>query len=468
MAPPNHHRSRGEIEVEMNGNRNGTNLNDFIPVYLSPAANGQAGPTIDSIASVSRHDHDHKPSTLKKFVNWIQSPMNLVLFLWLIPIIIGLLLMLLLITGALNGAIKSSDRRKQWTEVVNQILNALFTIGCFYTHPEVFYHLLFIVRWKPADQERVRDIYCKNKTPEPRDRFHLLFVVCLINLTWVGQYIMCGLYWAYNRHNRPSGVLNFWVVVTLAAPIFASIYTVKGPLKSKKTEEEIRADQVAESARDQECKLRLCSGGVVVASPEWKGGLCDCCNNYSVGFSSLFCLFCVFGRNMHRLGFGSKNMHIVTFIIAVVSPFVVFYITALKIDNDSLKVILITTGGLLSWVGFLYGGYWRIKMRERFNLPENPFCLGYPFLTDYFQWLFCGPCSLAQEVRTANFYDIEEGRHELASLSREANSLHLESSGSFSWNNKDVHAESVEPGSFGRLSTHTKVHAMAPPHPPSM
>lgn len=47
-------------------------------------------------------------------------------------------------------------------------------------------------------------------------------------------------------------------------------------------------------------------------------------------------------------------------------------------------------------------------MRKRFKLPASTFCCGSALLTDYFQWMFCWACSLAQEVRTGNFYDIED------------------------------------------------------------
>ncbi|KAJ6847126.1 uncharacterized protein M6B38_284965 [Iris pallida] len=419
-----------------------------------------AVPTIESMPSDPGHNHDttsRGPSRLARFAKWLQSPMNLVLFLWLIPVVVGLVLMLLLTAGAV---VDGTERRKKWTEAVNQILNAFFTVGCLFTHPEVFYHLLHVLRWRPDDQEKVRRVYCSGKAPEPRDRKHLLVVVLLINLTWLGQYVMCALYWAYNRHNRPGAMLGFWVLVTLLAPVAASIYAVKGPLKSNNT----AAAAAPPPPPEEECGLRFRSGGAVVASPEWDGGPFDCCDDANVCLASFFCTFCAFGRNMSRLGFGSRNMHAVTFFVAVASPFVVFLVTAAKVDGDGLKVVLVAAGAVLSWAGFLYGGYWRIKMRERFHLPGTDFfcSFGRPFLADYFQWLFCGPCSLAQEVRTADNYDIEEGHgsNEMVSLPRET------IDGSFSDVGLKGH-DASEPG-FGRSSTHSKVHAMAPPHRPSM
>lgn len=49
-------------------------------------------------------------------------------------------------------------------------------------------------------------------------------------------------------------------------------------------------------------------------------------------------------------------------------------------------------------------------MRKRFNLPGYTSCCGKPAVSDCFLWLCCCWCSLAQEVRTANFYDIIEDK----------------------------------------------------------
>lgn len=47
-------------------------------------------------------------------------------------------------------------------------------------------------------------------------------------------------------------------------------------------------------------------------------------------------------------------------------------------------------------------------MRKRFKLPGDTRCLGSASLTDYVKWMFCWSCALAQEVRTGNFYDVED------------------------------------------------------------
>ena len=48
-------------------------------------------------------------------------------------------------------------------------------------------------------------------------------------------------------------------------------------------------------------------------------------------------------------------------------------------------------------------------MRKTFGLPRSRWFCGSASLTDYVQWLFCWPCSLAQEVRTGNLYDAKDG-----------------------------------------------------------
>ncbi|XP_010269433.2 PREDICTED: uncharacterized protein LOC104606081 [Nelumbo nucifera] len=79
-------------------------------------------------------------------------------------------------------------------------------------------------------------------------------------------------------------------------------------------------------------------------------------------------------------------------------------------DNEVVREALGVTGIVLCVFGLLYGGFWRIQMRKKFKLPDNGFCCGKPAVTDCAQWLFCCSCSLAQEVRTVDFYDIVEDK----------------------------------------------------------
>lgn len=149
---------------------------------------------------------------------------------------------------------------------------------------------------------------------------------------------------------------------------------------------------------------------VAEPNPEWNGGLFDLWDDISLAYLSIFCTCCVFGWNMDRLGFGNMYVHIFTFLLFCLAPFFIFNLAAVNIDAESVRTALGLTGFVLCIFGLLYGGFWRIQMRKRFNLPGSRFCFGKEDLTDCFQWLCCCYCSLAQEVRTGDFYDVVEDK----------------------------------------------------------
>jgi Cys-rich protein (TIGR01571 family) len=144
--------------------------------------------------------------------------------------------------------------------------------------------------------------------------------------------------------------------------------------------------------------------------PQWSGGILDFWDDISLAYLSLFCSFCVFGWNMERLGFGNMYVHILTFLLFCLAPFWIFNLAAVNIDNETVREVLGITGIILCAFGLLYGGFWRIQMRKRFNLPAYTFCFGEPAVSDCTLWLCCCWCSLAQEVRTGNSYDIVEDK----------------------------------------------------------
>uniref|UniRef100_A0A0A9BNP3 Uncharacterized protein n=1 Tax=Arundo donax TaxID=35708 RepID=A0A0A9BNP3_ARUDO len=129
---------------------------------------------------------------------------------------------------------------------------------------------------------------------------------------------------------------------------------------------------------------------------------------------------------MERLGFGNMYVHGFTFILLCVAPLLIFSVTALNVHDDDIRDTVVAAGVILGVCGFLYGGFWRSQMRKRYKLPGAA-------VGDCARWLFCWSCALAQEVRTANFYDMEdyrfvavlgarnaEGRRVLVPLPREA------------------------------------------------
>ncbi|URD84333.1 hypothetical protein MUK42_05884 [Musa troglodytarum] len=326
--------------------------------------------------------------------NWVKHPMNIALLVWLFFVAVGLLVLFLFMTGLLDHTIPKSSQRKRWTEITNQIVNALFTIMCIYQHPKLFHHLVLLCRWRSTDVAELRKVYSKNGAPRPNEWAHMMLVVLLLHTTCFSQYGLCGIYWGYSSESRPTWPQILFIVLGIAAPIAAGIYVVYGPLgKKQESETDVESPQMAAAAAPDTDQLKTRNKRVVITKPEWVGGLFDCWDDLTVASLSVFCTLCVFGWNMERLGFGN------------------IYTTGV-------------TGILLCFCGLLYGGFWRIQMRKRFKLPANPFCCGYPAMTDFMQWLFCWSCSLAQEVRTGNFYDIEEDSFHQKGGEDESSKLH--------------------------------------------
>ncbi|XP_049936254.1 uncharacterized protein LOC116263047 [Nymphaea colorata] len=349
---------------------------------------------------------------------WIRDPMNMALFVWIIGVAVSGAILFMVMTGMLNHSLRKKSQRDAWFEVNNQILNALFTLMCLYQHPKRFYHLILLCRWNREDILKLRKIYCKNGTYKPHEWAHMMIVVLLLHLNCFAQYALCGLNWGYKRSQRPPIGVGLCVSVAIAAPAIAGIYCIVSPLgKEYLYEMDTEAQTVSQgsppSVKSLEKKYSFASQGdqsIPVTNPEWTGGLFDLWDDISVAYLSLFCSFCVFGWNMERLGFGNMYVHIATFILLCLAPFWIFNLAAVNIDNEYVREGLGITGILLCVFGLLYGGFWRIQMRKRFNFPSNGFCCGKPAVTDCMQWLFCCVCSLAQEVRTGNFYEIEEDK----------------------------------------------------------
>lgn len=389
-------------------------------------------------------------------VSWCRKPANFAMLIWLAFVAAGLLMLFMLMTGMLDDAIPNDDRRKKWTEVINQILNALFTIMCLYQHPKIFHHLVLLVRWRTdGDREEIRKVYCKDGAPRPHDRAHMLVVVALLHVTCLAQYYCCALFWSYARKDRPDWALNIGYGVGTGCPVVAGLYAAYSPLGRKQADEpdsdSSTSDQPSSAAaaqdrnrpeNDRDVEIKIYNRRVVVSSPEWSGGLFDCCDDGTVCALSATCTFCVFGWNMERLGFGNMYVHAFTFILLCVAPFLIFSVTALNVHDDDIRDTVVSAGVLLGFCGFLYGGFWRTQMRKRYKLPAggSGWCgRRWAAVGDCAKWLFCWSCALAQEVRTANFYDVEddrfdahgarneEGRAVLVPLPREASTTHSRS-----------------------------------------
>lgn len=355
--------------------------------------------------------------------NWIKHPMNMAMLVWLFFVAVGLIILGLLMVGLLDGAIPNSSLRKRWTEIMNQVLNALFTIMCLYQHPRIAHHLIILCRWQQKDAVELRIAYCKTSARRPHERIHMAFILVLLHLTCFSQYVLSALYWGWTSKTRPNWAENVCIGIGIGAPIIAVLWTVFSPLGRKIDPE---SEPAIELIDDEESQKRASVNRsstrvrVVVTEPQWLGGLFDCWDDITAAYLSFFCTFCVFGWNMERLGFGNMYVHVITFILFCIAPLLVFNVAASNINNDTLAYTMRISGCLLCFCGLLYGGFWRIQMRKKFRLPGNPFCCGYPSVTDCFQWLFCWACSLAQEVRTGNFYEVEEDSFYRRNLEEEA------------------------------------------------
>ncbi|CAK7343676.1 unnamed protein product [Dovyalis caffra] len=353
---------------------------------------------------------------------WIKNPFNMVLFLWIFCVAVSGAILFLVMTGILDTALPKKSQRDAWFEVNNQILNALFTLMCLYQHPKRFYYLVLLIRWRPKDITKLRKIYCKNGTYKPHEWAHMMVVVMLLHLNCFAQYALCSLNLGYRRSERPAIGVGICISVAIAAPAVACLYTIISPLGKEydyEFDEEAQSQTLTNGTSHLNCRMSLekrfsfasrDEQRIVEYAPEWRGGLFDIWHNIRIAYLSLFCSFCVFGWNMERLGFGNMYVHIATFLLFCTAPFWIFNLAAINIDNEGVRVALGLTGIMLCLFGLLYGGFWRIQMRKRFNLPASNIFCGKPAIADCTQWLFCCWCSLAQEVRTADFYDIVEDK----------------------------------------------------------
>lgn len=355
---------------------------------------------------------------------WIRNPMNMVLFIWIVVVAVSGAILFLVMTGMLNHALPKKTQRDAWFEVNNQILNALFTLMCLYQHPQRLYHLVLLMRWKSEDISKLRNIYCKDGTYKPHEWAHMLVVILLLNLNCLAQYALCGLNVGYRRSDRPAIGVAITISVAIGAPAIAGVYCVVSPLgkeydtASSDEESQLKEDNLNSSGPSQpriksfERRFSFTPRDeeTIETSPKWSGGIFDFWEDISLAYLSLFCSFCVFGWNMERLGFGNMYVHIATFLLFCLAPFWIFNLAAINIDNETVREALGVTGIFLCVFGLLYGGFWRIQMRKRFNLPPSTSCCGRPAVTDCALWLFCCWCTLAQEVRTGNLYDIKEDK----------------------------------------------------------
>lgn len=161
---------------------------------------------------------------------WIESPMNITLVLWITCVAISGGILFLVLTGMLDKVLTKKSQKDMWFEVNNQILNALFTLMCLYQHPSRFHHLFLLCRWEPTDIFMLRKAYCKNGTHKPNERTHMMVVVLLLHVNCFAQYALCGLNLGYKRSERPIVGVAICLSIAIASPAIAGVYAIFGPL----------------------------------------------------------------------------------------------------------------------------------------------------------------------------------------------------------------------------------------------
>ncbi|GJN07218.1 hypothetical protein PR202_ga25031 [Eleusine coracana subsp. coracana] len=377
-----------------------------------------------------------------KSKDWIKNPLNMALLVWIIAVGVSGAILFMVMTGMLNRALPNKPQRDTWFEVNNQILNALFTLMCLYQHPRRFYHLALLCRWRAGDMLHLRQEYCKDGTCKPDERKHMAVVILLLHMNCFAQYALCGLNLGYSRPRRPAIGVGITISIAICAPAVAGLYNNLSPLGKDyevQPEEADEESQLSEMSNPQQLQRKTLEkryslvprnttrqaearGGGQQEGPQWVGGLFDLWDDISLAYLSVFCSCCVFGWNARRLGFGNMYVHVVTFVLLCLAPFFIFNLAAVNIDNENVRDALGMGGVLLCVLGLLYGGFWRIQMRRRFRLPGNHACCGKPDLADCLQWLCCYSCSLAQEVRTADAYEVVQDRMHPSSRNEDGDS----------------------------------------------
>lgn len=293
-------------------------------------------------------------------ITWLKDPKNLVLLVWIIAVAVSGAILFMVMVGMLNAVLPKKSDRDLWFEISNQILNALFTLMALYNHPTRILHLIYLIRYNPVDIIRLRQKYCKDGQRKPHEWAHIMVVVLLLHLNCVAQYALCGLNWGYRRSNRPAIGVGITLLLSFGAAAAAGIYNTLSPLgkdyhpEGDVSDEELmsvmeKGDSIGHSSSAHPALFRLhnpkykllesrksftCREGRPVQDPQWEGGLFTCHEEPTISVLSVLCFPCVMGFNYERLGFGNRYVHMVTFLLLLGAPFLVFNLAAINIDNS--------------------------------------------------------------------------------------------------------------------------------------
>ncbi|XP_020163607.1 uncharacterized protein [Aegilops tauschii subsp. strangulata] len=408
-----HHTAAAHAKVEPEAELGERNSAPAVnPVVGQEARGPMAGDRRTRPERVRRLIRRLRPAPIgSAFKRWLKHPAHVAQFAWAVCVALSFALLGLLLLGVFDGAFRRRSVRDRWVEIVNQILNALFTLMTIYQHPELFHHAALLLRWRPGDEKELRKAYCRKGSGAgevQRERLHLSVVVGLLHLTCFAQYAVCGLFWGYSSAARPDAAMTTLAGASGVAPVVAGLYMYLSPL-GRKSEQSMH--QEPEQVCDDDDSMVV----AVIADPagrEWAGGLLDVRDDPAACWLSCLCTFCVFGWNMERLGFGNMHVHGAMFALLCFAPLWVLNHAATNIRSKAVSNAVSAAGVVLCALGLLYGGFWRARMRRKFGLAGKnrlPFFSSVSLdVADYLQWVFCWGCALAQEVRTGNLLlDVE-------------------------------------------------------------
>lgn len=342
------------------------------------------------------------------FKELMKDPLNVAVLIWMVLSSGFLAFVFLSEIGVLNSAFNDEDKREYWTDIAAQVMNALFVLMNLVFHPLFFHHTLYLWRWRPRDQLKLRMYYCKGGFKKPNDWFHMVMVVIQLHIMCFSMYALALVYWIYDYHHRPALAKWTTFVIACVSPCTALMYAVMSPLQ-KDYQEVASASSTEGGVVFHERKLVFALDGKVVEHPQWQGALISgCCSKKRTAFLTCLLPCVVFGMHMHRLGFGNKFIQGSTFLLFIAGPMLLFEFAAQTVKDSSTKSLVVGMGLVVAQLSLVYGAIWRTRMRKRYHLSSNRCVCGNATMTDYAMWLLCPFCSLCQEVRTSQHYQVVE------------------------------------------------------------
>lgn len=301
---------------------------------------------------------------------WLRDPFNWPIIAWGLAVFVSGAVLFMVMVGMLNRSLPRKATRDLYFEASNQTINALFTLFVLLLHPVRVLHLVWLLRWRPKDAVKLRNVYCKGGLPKPNEWMHMLIVLLLYQINCFAQYASCALNWAYTRSDRPVIPVVLCFVTALSAGCAAGIYTSVSPLGKGEADEDEGRDATLPGPRflhtppkydrlldraTTPSTSRPRADHVLVENPQWQGGVFSCWEAPALVAATICCFPCVLGHNLSRLGFGNRYVHVITFTLACFSPFLIFECGSINVPSRSLPspmthIKTSTLGFHASWI----------------------------------------------------------------------------------------------------------------------